>query len=170
MGKQQNKAVSAVGYTWAPYWLRGVIAFIAGVVLYEVGMLLLGVHLEYFEGLASFNMAWIVAMSILPVAVGIAIGMIYGFGGKYLAHFPPALAMLWHYQHISYADMPADAHLLPWGMWVMFVILQMEFCAVGGFLGEIFIRKRYAWDNGVARHHADSESLPEDDFKEGSGR
>jgi len=170
MGTQKNKPDSAVGYTWAPYWLRGVFAFVVGVVLYEAGMVMLGVHLEYFEGMASFNMAWIVAMSAFPVAVGIVIGMIYGFGGKYLAHFPPAAVMLWHYQNISYADMPAGAHLLPWGMWIMFVILQMEFCAVGGFLGEIFIRKRYAWDNGIVPDHADSEALPEDDFKEGSGR
>jgi hypothetical protein len=170
MGTHKSKAASAVGYTWAPYWLRGVLAFAVGVVLYEVGMLLLGVHLEYFEGLAGFNMAWIIAMSALPVAVGIAIGMIYGFGGKYLAHFPPAIVMLWHYQNINFAEMPAEAHLLPWGMWIMFVILQMEFCAVGGFLGEIFIRKRYAWDDGVVPDHADSEALPDDDFGEGSGR
>jgi hypothetical protein len=86
--------------------------------------------------------------------------MIYGFGGKYLAHFPPALFMLYSYQSTTFV--PEGSHLLPWGLWIVFVILQMEFCAVGGFIGEIFIRRRYSWDNPSFRR-ADSEALPEDD-------
>lgn len=169
MNKKQGGSISAVGYTWAPYWMRGILAFVAGVFLYEAGMLALGVHLEYFMGLAGFNFAWIFSMSVFPVVVGIVIGLIYGFGGKYLAHFPPAAVMLWHYQNVAIADIPDGAYLLPWGMWIMFVILQMEFCAVGGFIGEILIRKRYAWDNGSVLQ-GDSEPLPDDDFDAGSGR
>ena len=168
MSKKTSASVSAVGYTWAPYWLRGVLAFVAGIVVYQGCMMLLDVHLEYFAGLTGFDLSWLVAMSLVPVLAGIVIGLIYGFGAKYLAHFPPAVAMLWQYQNISYADIPSDAHLLPWGMWIMFVILQMEFCAIGGFIGEILIRKRYAWDNQEV-HFADSEPLPEDDFDSGSG-
>ncbi|HCS13813.1 MAG: hypothetical protein COS82_08920 [Zetaproteobacteria bacterium CG06_land_8_20_14_3_00_59_53] len=169
MGNKQNKSASAVGYTWAPYWMRGSIAFVVGGVLYEGSMRLLGVHLEFFTGLSGFNFSWILGMSLVPVAVGVVIGLIYGFGGKYLAHFPPALVMLWHFQHVDFAELPAGAHLLPWGMWIMFVILQMEFCAIGGFIGEILIRKRHAWDNGTV-HLADSEALPEDDFDSNSGK
>jgi len=170
MSNQQKGSATAVGYTWGPYWMRGVAAFVAGAALYEACMQLLGVQLEYFAGLATFNLAWIVAMSVVPVGVGVVIGMIYGFGGKYLAHFPPAIVMLWHFQHASGVHVPADVHLLPWGLWIMFVILQMEFCAVGGFIGEVLIRKRRAWDNGVVLR-ADSEPLPEDDDAEaGSGR
>jgi len=168
MSEQQSSPVSTAGNTWAPYWMRGVVAFVAGVVLFDGGLLLLDVHLEYFAGIASFTMSWVVAMSLLPVGVGIVIGMIYGFGGKYLAHFPPAAVMLWAYQHVSYADLPVGAHPLPWGLWIMFVILEMEFCAVGGFIGEVLIRKRYAWDTGVV-HHADSEPLPDDDGETGAG-
>jgi len=153
---------TATGYTFGPYWMRAISTFVVGIIAYKGGMLLLGVRLEYFSGLDSFNFAWIVAMSILPVAVGVLIGAMYGFGGKYLAHFPPAVVMIWDYQHAGMVDVPAYVHLLPWGMWVMFVILQMEFCAVGGFIGELFIRKRRTWDNGVVRR-ADSEPLPEDD-------
>jgi len=162
MNNQKNSSISAVGYAWAPYWVRGLVALAIGALIYKVFFLLLGVHLEYFAGLASFNMSWILSMSVLPVGVGIVIGLIYGFGAKYLAHFPPAIVMLWDYQHVSYADMPAGGHLLPWGLWIMFVILQMEFCAVGGFIGEILIRKRHAWDNGVV-YTADSEALPDDE-------
>jgi len=169
MSKQQKGSTTAVGYTWGPYWMRGVLAFVVGVALYEACMQLLGVQLEFFSGLGTFNIEWIVAMSIVPVAVGVVIGMIYGFGGKYLAHFPPAIDMLWHFQHASTADIPSNVHLLPWGLWIMFVILQMEFCAVGGFIGEVLIRKRRAWDNGEIRV-ADSEPLPEDDAETESGR
>ncbi|MDQ6972829.1 MAG: hypothetical protein Q9M30_09275 [Mariprofundaceae bacterium] len=168
MSHQDKAAVSSVGYTWAPSWMRGAMAFVIGIALYKGSMSLLDVHLEYFAGLASFNMAWLIGMSVVPVGVGIVIGMIYGFGGKYLAHFPPVFVMLWTYQHVSAADIPDGAHLLPWGMWIMFVILQAEFCAIGGFIGEIFIRKRFAWDNGVPMT-ADSEPLPEDEAETGRG-
>jgi len=166
----QNKinTTTATGYIFGSYWIRALVTFVIAMIVYKGGMLLLGVHLEYFSGLDSFNFPWLVAMSILPVAVGILIGMIYGFGGKYLAHFPPAAVMIWDYQHAATVDLPAYVHLLPWGMWVMFVILQMEFCAVGGFIGEILIRKRRAWDNGIVSV-ADSEPLPEDDAEIGGG-
>lgn len=169
MSKQQKVSAANGPYTWAPYWMRGLVAFVVGVILYEGSMRMLDVHLEYFSGLSGFNFSWILGMSLVPVAVGVVIGLIYGFGGKYLAHFPPALVMLWNFQHVSFADIPAGAHLLPWGMWIMFVILQMEFCAIGGFIGEVLIRKRHAWDQGEV-HQADSEPLPEDDADMDSGR
>jgi len=161
---------TATGYTFGTYWMRAIVTFVVALVVYKGGMLLLDVHLEYFSGLDSFNFSWIIAMSIFPVAVGVLIGFMYGFGGKYLAHFPPAVVMLWDYQSASasVAELPASVHLLPWGMWVMFVILQMEFCAAGGFIGEIIIRKRRSWDNGMIRT-ADSEPLPEDDAEVGGG-
>jgi len=162
MNKERCGEIQAVGREWAPYWVRGLAAFMAGVILYKGSFSLLGVHLEFFSGIASFNMTWVLAMSVLPIGVGVIIGLIYGFGAKYLAHFPPAAVMLWDYQHVSYADMTPGSHLLPWGMWIMFVILQMEFCAAGGFIGEILIRKRRSWDSGEV-HRADSEPLPGDD-------
>ncbi|MDX8391045.1 MAG: hypothetical protein R8K53_00500 [Mariprofundaceae bacterium] len=163
MNKTQKKPIAEIGYTWAPYWLRGVIAFVLGAAVYQGGMLLLGVHLEWFSGIAGFDFAWLLAMSVLPFATGILIGAVYGFGGKYLAHFPPAMMMLWTYQQSYTATLPDGVHLIPWGLWVVFVILQMEFCAVGGFIGEILVRKRFSWDREVIRT-ADSEPLPDDDF------
>jgi len=151
---------SVIADSWGPYWLRGIIAVVVGLAMYHFGLQWLGVHLEWFSGMASFNGAWILAMSVLPVMTGVLIGMIYGFGGKYLAHFPPALFMLYSYQSTTFV--PQGSHLLPWGLWIVFVILQMEFCAVGGFIGEIFIRRRYGWDNPSFRP-ADSEALPDDD-------
>lgn len=149
--------------SWAPYWLRAIIAMVVGGLVYQGLMSATGVHIEWFSGMKTFNGMWLIAMSLVPVAAGVVIGVIYGFGGKYLAHFPPALVMLWTYQHTYYV--PADTHLLPWGMWVMFLILQMEFCAIGGFIGELIIRKKFSWDNPEFQQ-ADSEALP--DLEEGA--
>ncbi|MDX8407673.1 MAG: hypothetical protein R8L58_04735 [Mariprofundaceae bacterium] len=146
--------------SWAPYWVRGIVAIVVGVAMYYGILHTLDVHLEWYSGIAGFNASWLVAMGILPVITGIAIGVIYGFGGKYLAHFPPAFYMLYAYQ--TTYSVPEGSHLLPWGLWIVFVILQMEFCAVGGFIGELLIRKRYSWDDPDFRA-ADSEALPDDD-------
>ncbi|RMH62710.1 MAG: hypothetical protein D6678_00545 [Zetaproteobacteria bacterium] len=153
--------------SWAPYWLRALIAIAVGMALYKGSMMLLDVHLAWFRGLQGFDVPWLVAMSVVPVAVGVVIGVIYGFGGKYVAHFPPAFVMLWDYQHTHLYSLPQGVHVLPWGIWVMFVILQMEFCAVGGFIGEILIRKRFSWDDPNFRP-ADSVPLPEDEPEERS--
>ncbi len=153
--------------SWAPYWLRALIALVVGAVVYKAGLWALDVHLEWYQGLQGFNFAWLLAMSVLPVGTGVIIGMIYGFGGKYLAHFPPALVMLWAYQHTY--SLPEGVHLLPWGMWIMFVILQMEFCAVGGFIGELLIRRRFSWDNPDFQR-ADSVPLPDDDADDAPSR
>jgi len=163
MTRQQKPKITAD--SWAPYWLRGIIAIVVGMALYKGGMKLLDVNLAWFRGLEGFNGAWLAAMSVLPVAVGVVIGVIYGFGGKYVAHFPPAFIMLWDYQHTHLYNLPEGVHLLPWGIWVMFVILQMEFCAVGGFIGELLTRKRFSWDNPHFKA-ADSVPLPEDEARD----
>jgi len=153
----QRPNVGIRSNSWAPYWVRGIVAFVAGVLVYQSMMLGLDVHIEWFSGISAFNAAWIIAMTIVPVVAGIVVGAIYGFGGKYLAHFPPALTMLYVYQHTY--SVPDGTHLIPWGLWVVFVILQMEFCAIGGFLGELIIRKRFSWDS-PGFMPADSEPLP----------
>jgi len=155
-----------VAHSWAPYWLRGIVAILVGIACYHFALKLLDVHLEWYKGIAGFDFAWIMAMTALPVGAGVLIGMIYGFGGKYLAHFPPALYMLYCYQ--TSHSLPDGVHLLPWGMWIVFVILQMEFCAVGGFIGEIFIRRRFSWDD-PSFQQADSEALPDDDCVPATG-
>lgn len=161
---KQNEPYYKPGITnasWAPYWVRGIVAFIVGVLVYQGQMLFLDVHIELFSGMSGFNARWILAMSLVPFLAGIVIGIVYGFGGKYLAHFPPALTMLWVYQHTPLYGLPEGTYLIPWGLWIVFVILQMEFCAIGGLVGEIIIRRHYAWDS-EGFQAADSESLPDE--------
>lgn len=155
------------GDSWAPYWERGLVAFVAGTGLFQLGLWLLDVHLEWYQGIAGFNFSWVLAMSLLPVGTGFVIGVIYGYGGKYLAHFPPAAVMIWSYYSTTY--LPQGVHLLPWGMWIMFVILQMEFCAVGAFIGEIVVRRRLAWDSADFQR-ADSVPLPGDENEQAADK
>jgi len=146
---------------WGPAWLRGAMAFAVGGALMQTGFQLLGVHLEWFAGLSSYNAAWITAMTLLPFGTGIVIGMIYGYGGKYLAHFPPlAVLVISYYQSMQMPE-PVGMHLLPMGLMTVFIILQMEFCAVGGFFGELFMRRRTSWTSRYAKK-SDSERLPDD--------
>jgi len=146
---------------WGAPWLRAMAAFAVGGAVLQTGLTILGVHLEWFLGLATFNGSWVLAMTILPVGAGVLIGVIYGYGGKYLAHFPPLTVLLLSYYQSVHTPLPADVELLPWGLWVMFVILQMEFCAVGGFIGEILIRRKTGWRHRYGAS-LDAESLPVD--------
>ncbi len=155
-----NAAMDIIQPQWAPAWQRGILAFAVGGVMMQTGFDVLGVHLEWFSGISSFNGAWILAMTVLPVGAGIAIGMIYGYGGKYLAHLPPlAVLVISYYQSMQMPE-SAGMHLLPMGLMTVFIILQMEFCAVGGFIGELFVR-RTGWTSKYAKQ-TDSERLPDD--------
>ncbi len=78
---------------WAPMWLRGMMAFTAGCFLLDVGLRLLHIRIEWFIGMDTFSFSWVLAMFPLPVLAGVVIGLIYGFGGKYLAHFPPVIGI-----------------------------------------------------------------------------
>jgi hypothetical protein len=156
-----DAAMDIVHQKWAPAWLRGAMAFAVGGAILQTGFDLLDVHLEWFSGISSFNGAWVFAMTVLPVGTGVLIGMIYGYGGKYLAHFPPAAVLIISYYQSMQMPAPDGMHLLPMGLMTVFVILQMEFCAVGGFLGELLIRRRSGWTSKYAKS-SDSERLPDD--------
>ncbi|HXH71370.1 MAG TPA: hypothetical protein VNI58_00955 [Mariprofundaceae bacterium] len=151
--------------SWGPKWLRGLVAFAIGSMLIDTGLTFLGVRIEWFMGINGFDFSWVMAMTILPVMTGVVVGAVYGFGGKYLAHFPPLGVLVWDYYESVTHTLPMGVHLFPWPLWGFFVILQMEFCAVGGVAGELFIRRYYGWDQGSPMV-ADAEPLPEDDTEQ----
>ncbi len=148
---------------WGPKWMRFAFAFPVGCLIMQTGLQLLQVRVEWFYGIATFSPAWVAAMTILPFVSGIAVGVIYGFGGKYLAHFPPALVLGYAYYESMTHPLPEGVSLLPWQLFGFFTILEMEFCAFGGVIGELFIRRRLGWDPERKPQWADSEALPEDD-------
>jgi len=142
---------------WGPSWLRGMMAFSAGCLLLDISLRALEVRIEWFAGMQTFSMAWVFAMIPLPMLVGVVIGLIYGFGGKYLAHFPPVAVLGWsYYESMSHLPLPDGIHLIPWPLWAFFLILHMEFCALGAVFGEVFHHRRLGWDPRI-KYVADSD-------------
>lgn len=148
---------------WGSKWMRFAFAFPVGCLVMQTGLSLLNVRLEWFFGMATFSLSWAFCLSILPFLCGIAVGVIYGFGGKYLAHFPPALVMGYAYYESMTHTLPDGVYLLPWQLFGFYTILLMEFSAFGGVIGELFIRRYITWDVDIEPHFIDGEPLPEDD-------
>lgn len=151
---------------WGPKWMRFLAAFgVAGAML-DMGLYYLNVRVELFWGIAGFDLPWIAAVFVLPFATGVAVGFIYGWGGKILAHFPPLVVLgISYYETMTYGA-PAGAQLMPMAWWGFFVILAMEFSAFGAVMGELLLRRYYGTGNlpGTSDYApADSEPLPEED-------
>ncbi len=127
---------------WAGKLLRGLTAFFLGAAFLDTGLSLLDVHIELFSGIDSYGLSWLVAMTLLPFLSGWLVGRVYGFGGKYLAHFPPFVVLVIHYYESVYTHFPAGVHILPWPLWGFFTILLMEFSAFGAIFGELRMRRQ----------------------------
>ena len=128
--------------------LRRVIAALLAVLLgcfaNFIGDRLLGVRIELFWGLDTFNFIWFLQLFILPVFVGIVVAYIYGLGGKWFAFFPPLIVRFIAYYETAYSlGVPPGAELMPLGWWGFFVILAIESAAIGGILGEIIFKRTY---------------------------
>ncbi len=120
------------------------LAIIVGCLVNYLGDWLLGIRIELFWGLETFNFRWFLAIFVLPIFVGLSVSYIYGLGGKWIALFPPLIVQYFSYyqtQHII--GVPAGADLMPMGWWGFFVILAMEVSMIGGILGEIAIKRIY---------------------------
>jgi len=79
------------------------------------------------------------------VLAGIIVSLIFGFGGKWLAHLPPLIVRSVSYfalaQHMT--TIAPGSSLIPIGWWGFFLILTVEFCAVGGVIGEVMVKRTY---------------------------
>jgi len=141
---------------WFSFW----IAILAGCLVNVLGDWVLGIRIELFWGLDTFNFFWFLQLFILPVLVGIAVSYIYGLGGKWIAIFPPLIVRFAaYYQTVEYSGVPQGAALMPLGWWGFFVILAMEASMIGGVLGEIMNKRVYGWKKAV--HVSDGEASPE---------
>lgn len=153
---------------WAPKWQRFFVAFFISCLFFNLGQMLLGVRIELYSGIAAYNFAFVISMFLLPLLTGIIVGMIYGWGGKWLAHFPPLVVLGVDYYITMQTGAPEGTRLIPLMWWAFFVILNMEFCAMGGVFGEIFLKRWYGSLDmpGTADYApADGESLPRDEGK-----
>ena len=138
-------------------------AILVGCVVNYIGDELLGVRIELFWGLETFNGIWFLQLFILPVIVGISVSLVYGLGGKWWAYFPPFIVRFIAYFETEYfIGVPDGAHLMPMGWWAFFVILAIECSAIGGVFGEIMVKRVYGWtDAGRRGPTTDATSEPE---------
>lgn len=127
---------------WVPFW----IAMLVGCLVNMLGDWLLGIRIELFWGLDTFNFVWFLQLFVLPVIVGISVSYVYGLGGKWIAILPPLVVRYAaYYQTAYYLDVPQGAELMPLGWWGFFVILAMEAAMIGGVMGEIMNKRVYGW-------------------------
>jgi hypothetical protein len=120
------------------------LSIMVGCLVNYVGDKLLGVRIELFWGLQTFNFLWFLQLFILPVFVGMSVSFIYGLGGKWWCYFPPLIVRLIAYYETQYIiGVPEGASLMPMAWWGFFVIIAIECAAIGGVLGEILIKRIY---------------------------
>ena len=123
---------------------KGVLALIAGCLIIYAGDHLLGIRIELFHGLSTFNFLWFIDLFIVPFIAGIAVGVIFGLGGKWMCYFPPFIVRFYGYfETQKLIGVPDGSHLMPMGWWGFFVILAVESAAIGGVVGEIVIKRTY---------------------------
>jgi hypothetical protein len=122
----------------------GALALLAGCAVIVIGDWVLGVDLELFWGLETFNFLWFLDLFVVPLISGLVVGVIFGLGGKWLCYFPPLIVRLGSYYNFMYfSSVPDGASLMPMGWWGFFVILAIESAAFGGVAGEIMVKKTY---------------------------
>ena len=125
---------------------RGAAALILASVFNHFADRVLGIKLEVFPGnvLEYFSPLLVVDMFLVPFLAGVLVSAIYGFGGKWLAYFPPLIVRAVSYFEIAYiTGVPPGAALIPLGWWGFFVILTIESSALGGVIGEVMIKRTY---------------------------
>lgn len=124
------------------FWITTSIA--GGCAVVAIGLAVLHVRPELYWGLDGFDAAWMAAEFVVPFVAGMVVSMLYGLGGKILAHFPPLIVFsIGYLQTMGASDLPEGASLMPLALWGFFVILAMEFCAFGGVIGEVAIKRIY---------------------------
>jgi len=122
----------------------GTLAIMVGCLVNYVGDKLLGVRIELFWGLQTFNFLWFLQLFILPILVGMSVSFIFGLGGKWLCYFPPLIVRFIAYYETAYIiGVPEGASLMPMAWWGFFVIIAIECAAIGGVVGEIMIKRIY---------------------------
>ena len=143
-----------------------IVAITAGVVVNYLGDLFIsyiapppGVRIELFWGVATFSPYWVVALTIPPLIAGFVVSMVYGLGGKVICYFVPIIVRGASYlQMMEHEGLPDGVVLLPFGYWILILIVAIEAAAIGGVFGEILIKKTYGRRPKHALHKKQADS------------
>ena len=124
--------------------ITGAVALLAGSLVNYLGDRILGVKVELWWGLGTFDTVWMIDMFVVPFISGIVVAAIFGLGGKWLCYFPPVIVRAISYFSLAwYEPVPHGAQLLTFPLWVLIVILVVEAAAFGGVAGEILVKRTY---------------------------
>jgi len=125
-------------------FFTGLLALTVGCAVNYIGDHLLGIRLELFYGLATFNYVWFLQLFVLPIFVGISVSAIFGLGGKWLCYFPPMIVRCAAYLETVYIiGVPEGYSLMPFGWYIFSMILAVESAAIGGAFGEVMVKRIY---------------------------
>ncbi len=129
--------------TWGDVGI-GTVAVLAGSLVIYLGDMMLGVNLEMFYGVSTYSPLWVVDLFLVTFVGGVVVSLIFGLGGKLLAHLAPLPVRIASYIEINNLPEPPEiGTLLPVSYWLLILIMAMEFSAVGGVVGEILVKKTY---------------------------
>ncbi len=127
-----------------PRYMLGLVAILIGCLVNYIGDWVIGVRIELFYGIETFNLKWFAQLFLLPVLVGYSVTYVYGLGGKWLCYLPPLIVrFIAYYETVYFLGVPEGANLMPMGWWGFFVILAIECAVIGGVLGEVLIKRIY---------------------------
>src|SRR3569832_1560166 len=76
------------------------VAVLVGAGIVYLGDKLLGVTLERFYGVETFTLFWVADLFLVPFIAGIVVSLIYGLGGKMLAHLCPVIVRVISYYEL----------------------------------------------------------------------
>ena len=130
------------------------LAIVVGAAIVYFGDRLLGVRLEYYFGVETFSPTWTLDLFVVPFIAGIAVSLIYGLGGKILAHVSPVLIRVFSFYELSHGLTPPEGvTVLPLSFWLLIVVVSAEFSAFGGVVGEIVVKRTYGRTSNKALLH-----------------
>ena len=130
---------------------------LVGTALIYFGDRLLGVRLELFSGLSTFNLAWALDIFFVPFMAGMVVAVIYGrdvnHSGEvfrfsqgismiiWVSYLPPLIVRAISYAEIYYVSgVPEGSSLMPIGLWACFVVMTMTTAGMGEIVGEVIIK------------------------------
>ncbi len=120
------------------------LAVVVGAGIVYFGDRLLGVRLEYYFGVETFSPVWVLDLFAVPFVAGIVVSLIYGLGGKILAHFSPLIVRIASFYELHHGLMPPEGTIvLPLSFWLLIAVVSAEFAAFGGVVGEIITKRTY---------------------------
>ncbi len=131
--------------------VMGTVAITAGVIVNYFGDRLMnylspppGVRLELFFGVSTFSPMWVLTLFLVPFVAGMVVSLVYGLGGKLICYFVPIIVRGYSYiEMMNHEGLPDGVGLLPFGYWILVLIVAIEAAAFGGVFGEIVIKRTY---------------------------